>query len=66
MQATVIKVEVKPGDSVVKGQTVVVLEAMKMEQSIPAPRDGIVATVGAEAGTTIKAGHVLLTLDKTD
>ena len=66
MQATVIKVEVKPGDSVVKGQTVVVLEAMKMEQSIPAPRDGIVATVGAEAGTTIKSGHVLLTLEKTD
>jgi acetyl-CoA/propionyl-CoA carboxylase biotin carboxyl carrier protein len=64
MQATVIKVEVKPGDEVVKGQTVVVLEAMKMEQSIPAPRDGVVASVGAEVGTTIKAGHVLITLEK--
>lgn len=66
MQATVIKVEVKPGDAVVKGQTVVVLEAMKMEQSIPAPRDGVVASVGAEVGTTIKAGHVLITLEKHD
>lgn len=66
MQATVIKVEVKPGDAVVKGQTVVVLEAMKMEQSIPAPRDGVVASVGAEVGTTIKAGHVLITLEKND
>jgi acetyl-CoA/propionyl-CoA carboxylase biotin carboxyl carrier protein len=66
MQATVIKVEVSPGDSVVKGQTVVVLEAMKMEQSIPAPRDGVVASVGAEVGTTIKAGHVLITLEKND
>ena len=66
MQATVIKVEVKPGDAVVKGQTVVVLEAMKMEQSIPAPRDGVVASVGAEVGTTIKAGHVLIMLEKND
>lgn len=64
MQATVIKVEVKPGDAVIKGQTVVVLEAMKMEQSIPAPRDGVVASVGAEVGTTIKAGHGLITLEK--
>ncbi|MFM2412028.1 MAG: hypothetical protein RLZZ587_361 [Actinomycetota bacterium] len=66
MQATVIKVEVKPGDTVVQGQTVVVLEAMKMEQSIPAPRDGIVATVTAEVGTTIKSGTVLLTLEKPE
>jgi len=37
-----------------------------MEQSIPAPRDGVVASVGAEVGTTIKAGHVLITLEKND
>ncbi len=66
MQATVVKVEVKPGDAVVQGQTVVVLEAMKMEQSIPAPRDGVVATVTAEVGTTIKSGTVLLTLEKPE
>ena len=45
---------------------VVGLEAMKMEQSIPAPRDGVVATVTAEVGTTIKSGHVLLTLEKPE
>lgn len=66
MQATVIKVEVAAGDSVVKGQTVVVLEAMKMEQAITAPRDGVVAKVSAEVGTTVKAGFVLLSLEKPE
>lgn len=66
MQATVVKVEVAPGDAVVKGQTVVVLEAMKMEQAIAAPRDGVVAKVSAEVGTTVKAGHVLLSLEKSE
>jgi acetyl-CoA/propionyl-CoA carboxylase biotin carboxyl carrier protein len=65
MQATVVKVEVAPGDAVVKGQTVVVLEAMKMEQAIAAPRDGVVAKVSAEVGTTVKAGFVLLSLEKS-
>jgi acetyl-CoA/propionyl-CoA carboxylase, biotin carboxylase, biotin carboxyl carrier protein len=66
MQATVIKVEVAAGDSVVKGQTVVVLEAMKMEQAITAPRDGVVAKVSAEVGTTVKSGFVLLSLEKPE
>jgi len=66
MQATVIKVDVAAGDSVVKGQTVVVLEAMKMEQAIAAPRDGVVAKVSAEVGTTVKAGFVLLSLEKSE
>lgn len=66
MQATVIKVEVAAGDTVVKGQTVVVLEAMKMEQAITAPRDGVVAKVSAEVGTTVKAGFVLLSLEKPE
>jgi biotin carboxyl carrier protein len=66
MQANIIKVEVKPGDTVVQGQTVVVLEAMKMEQSISAPRDGVVATVSAEVGMTVKSGTVLLTLTKPE
>jgi acetyl-CoA/propionyl-CoA carboxylase biotin carboxyl carrier protein len=64
MQATVVKVEVAPGDAVIKGQTVVVLEAMKMEQAIAAPRDGVVSKVSAEVGTTVKAGFVLLSLEK--
>jgi acetyl-CoA/propionyl-CoA carboxylase biotin carboxyl carrier protein len=66
MQATVIKVEVSAGDTVVKGQTVVVLEAMKMEQAITASRDGVVAKVSAEVGTTVKAGFVLLSLEKPE
>jgi acetyl-CoA/propionyl-CoA carboxylase biotin carboxyl carrier protein len=66
MQATVVKIEVKKGDTVVKGQTVAVLEAMKMEQSIPAPRDGIISTVNGEVGTTVKSGFVLLSLEKSE
>ena len=65
MQATVVKVEVAPGDAVIKGQTVVVLEAMKMEQAIAAPRDGVIAKLSAEVGTTVKAGFVLLSLEKS-
>ena len=66
MQATVVKIEVKKGDTVVKGQTVAVLEAMKMEQSIPAPRDGVVSAVNGEVGTTVKSGFVLLSLEKPE
>jgi acetyl/propionyl-CoA carboxylase alpha subunit len=38
--------------------------AMKMEQAIAAPRDGVVSKVSAEVGTTVKAGFVLLSLEK--
>ena len=45
MSARVVAVTVRPGDSVSSGQEVCVLEAMKMEQSIRAPRDGVVKTI---------------------
>jgi acetyl-CoA/propionyl-CoA carboxylase biotin carboxyl carrier protein len=62
MQASVVKVPVAIGDHVVGGDQLVVLEAMKMEQSITAPRDGYVAAIDAAVGQTVPAGHVLLTL----
>ena len=43
------------GDSVVEGQTLVVLEAMKMEHAIAAPRDGVVASVLVEEGELVEA-----------
>jgi acetyl-CoA/propionyl-CoA carboxylase, biotin carboxylase, biotin carboxyl carrier protein len=63
MQATVVKVAVAEGDTVVKGDLVLVLEAMKMEQPIQAHKDGVIANLDAAVGTTVSAGHVLLSID---
>jgi acetyl-CoA/propionyl-CoA carboxylase, biotin carboxylase, biotin carboxyl carrier protein len=60
MQATIVKVAVAEGDTVVKGDLVVVLEAMKMEQPITAHRDGTIANLAAPVGTTVSSGTVLL------
>ncbi|WP_127792877.1 biotin carboxylase N-terminal domain-containing protein [Agromyces sp. LHK192] len=62
MQATVVKVAVAEGDKVVKGDLVLVLEAMKMEQPIVAHKDGVVGLVNAEAGVTVSSGHLLLSI----
>ncbi|MFF2273399.1 acetyl/propionyl/methylcrotonyl-CoA carboxylase subunit alpha [Agromyces sp. NPDC058136] len=62
MQATVVKVAVAEGDKVVKGDLVLVLEAMKMEQPIVAHKDGVIGSVNAEAGATVSSGHLLLSI----
>jgi acetyl-CoA/propionyl-CoA carboxylase biotin carboxyl carrier protein len=60
MQATVVKLAVAEGDAVVKGDLVLVLEAMKMEQPITAHKDGTITNVSAVVGATVSSGHVLL------
>ena len=62
MQATVVKVAVEEGHTVAEGDLVVVLEAMKMEQSIYAHRDGVVTGVDAPVGQTVPNGHLLLSI----
>jgi acetyl-CoA/propionyl-CoA carboxylase biotin carboxyl carrier protein len=62
MQATIVKIAVEDGQHVVKGDLVVVLEAMKMEQPIQAHKDGVIGAINATAGTTVSAGHQLLTI----
>ena len=62
MQATIVKVAVEEGQQVVKGDLVVVLEAMKMEQPIQAHKDGVVGSIDANPGTTVSSGHLLLTI----
>ncbi|MGX1695878.1 acetyl/propionyl/methylcrotonyl-CoA carboxylase subunit alpha [Microbacterium keratanolyticum] len=62
MQATVVKLAVEEGQQVVKGDLVVVLEAMKMEQPLQAHKDGVIGNVNATAGETVSAGHQLLTI----
>ena len=63
MQATIVKVAVAEGDKVVKGDLVLVLEAMKMEQPITAHRDGTIAALDATVGATVSAGHRLLAIE---
>ena len=59
----VFKVEASVGQKVSKGDTVIILEAMKMENDIVAPQDGTIATVNAAAGDSVEAGAVLATLN---
>lgn len=62
MQATIVKLAVTEGQEVVKGDLVVVLEAMKMEQPITAHKDGTIGNVNADVGATVSSGHQLLTI----
>jgi 3-methylcrotonyl-CoA carboxylase alpha subunit len=55
---------VHPGDRVEKGQVVLVIEAMKMEHAIRAPRDGIVTRLEHVEGDLVEAGTVLADLDE--
>ena len=60
MQGNLIKINVKPGDAVKKGDVLCVLEAMKMENDIMAPADGVVATVDAVKGSSVPTDAVLM------
>jgi acetyl-CoA/propionyl-CoA carboxylase biotin carboxyl carrier protein len=60
MQSTVVKLAVAAGDKVVEGDQVLVLEAMKMEQSISSPRNGVIKAVKVAVGDTVPSGTVLI------
>jgi len=64
MPGMVVTVAVKPGDAVVQGQKLVMLEAMKMQTTIGAPRDGRVAEVPVHPGTQVETGDLLVTLEE--
>jgi len=63
MQGTVVAVVVAVGDTVEAGQTVCVLEAMKMENNVTAERSGTVREVPVGAGDTVSAGDVLAVIE---
>lgn len=56
MPATVVAIHVAPGQSIAEGETLVVLEAMKMELPIRAPRAGVVKTVACAKGDLVQPG----------
>lgn len=64
MHGLLLEVLVKPGDLVVKGQTLAVLEAMKMHYEIQADIDGTVAEVSAVAGKQVAVDDVLIEIDE--
>ena len=64
MPATVVRVMVEPGDRVSRGDTLLMLEAMKMELPIRAPRDGVVRVVRCVAGELVQPGVNLLELEE--
>lgn len=66
MPGSLVNLLVKPGDAVTKGQTLLVMESMKMETSIVSPRDGVVAVVHYEKGQTFDRDALLLTLESLE
>lgn len=63
MPGTVLDIKVKQGDSVTEGQVLLILEAMKMENEIVAPRAGKVAAVNTTSGSAVNAGDALISLE---
>lgn len=63
LPGTVISINVKEGDTVAAGQTVAVLEAMKMENNIDAEKGGVVKQVVVAAGATVMEGDLLIVIE---
>ena len=63
LPGTILSINVKEGDTVAAGQTLLVLEAMKMENNIDAERGGVVKQVLVSAGATVMEGDVLLVIE---
>ena len=63
MPGKILKVNVNAGTAVKKGDVLLVLEAMKMENEICAPLDGTVATVECAAGDSVESGKVLVSMN---
>ncbi|MGM9844028.1 MAG: biotin/lipoyl-containing protein [Muribaculaceae bacterium] len=63
LPGTVLSVQVKEGDSVKAADTVIMLEAMKMENAIHAGRDGVVKTINVKQGDSVLQDDVLLVIE---
>jgi oxaloacetate decarboxylase alpha subunit/pyruvate carboxylase subunit B len=59
MPGMIVSYEKQVGDSVSEGETILVLEAMKMENALPAPTSGTVKAVNFSSGDSVKKGDVL-------
>ncbi|GAB3485832.1 sodium-extruding oxaloacetate decarboxylase subunit alpha [Marinomonas epiphytica] len=62
LAGNIFKVLVSPGQQVAEGETVMILEAMKMETEISAPKSGVVGAINVKEGDSVQVGQALLTL----
>ena len=63
MPGKILSVKASAGQAVKKGEVLLILEAMKMENEVVAPQDGTVASINVAAGDSVEAGAVLATLN---
>jgi biotin carboxyl carrier protein len=63
MPGKVIRLLVADGDTVAAGQGILVVEAMKMQNEIKSPKDGVVKNLKAEPGATVSAGQTLALIE---
>lgn len=63
MPGKILAVKANPGQSVKKGEVILLLEAMKMENEVVAPQDGTIASINVNSGDMVEAGNVLATMD---
>lgn len=63
MPGKVLSISANPGQAVKKGETILVFEAMKMENSVVAPEDGTVANIAVAIGDSFEAGATLASLN---
>ena len=62
MPGTILQIKKNAGEAVKRGEPVMILEAMKMENEIMAPRDGVIAQVVVAKGATVSTGDILAVL----
>jgi len=63
MPGTILDVKVKVGDTVKRGDILVILEAMKMENEIVAPQDGTIASVNISKGSSVNSGELIISMN---
>ena len=63
MPGIIIDLEIAQGDAVKEGDTVLILEAMKMENSIKCPKDGVIKSIFVEKGTAVEKNKLLIELE---
>ncbi len=63
MPGKILGIKANPGQAVKKGEAIIVLEAMKMENEIVAPQDGTIASINVSVGDSVEAGATLATLN---
>lgn len=60
MPGLILSINIKEGQEVTEGETLLILEAMKMENSISAPKDGVIKMISVKKGDTVEKGELLI------